>query len=417
MDMVLFCLYAKSIQYDRGDIMATQGKIRIYKREAKKGFTYTFCIEAGRNPKTGKRQRVTKSGFKTQKDARNAAQHLLNKLLIGKNIVESNITFAQYADEWLNEYKTGLKPHTIQSFESKIRTINKYLGNVKMRDITLYEYQQFLNEYALKVKKSTLSELHTCVKMIFRQALRYNIILNNPTLDAYLPKKQEEVKDVSTLYLTKDELDTLLTYVKITSVGIHSYRYYLMMLMAYTGMRIGEVCALSWEDIDFKAKTISVHSSMFAKNLDTYLKQSTPKTSSSIRKIIIDNNMIELLKAWKVKQLELRIRYATMNKHDKDNYVFTKYNQKRDYEFPILPPSMSIYLANIDKKRIVSKHLHPHLLRHTHASLLAEAGISLEAIQERLGHLDKSLTRRVYLHITEKHKQNVADLFAKYMQG
>ena len=89
--------------------MATQGKILVYKRQGKKGITYTYRIEAGRDPVTGKRKCITKSGFKTAKEARVAAQPILNKLLLGKNIIESDITFSEFANEWLDDRKSSLK--------------------------------------------------------------------------------------------------------------------------------------------------------------------------------------------------------------------------------------------------------------------------------------------------------------------
>ena len=393
--------------------MATQGKIRVYKRIAKKGITYTYSIEAGRDV-NGKRKRVTKSGFKTQKEARAAAQPVLNKLLLGENIIESDITFNEYADKWLKEHSLGLKPNTILAIKNNLSSTKKYLGHLKMKDITLYKYQQFLNDIALKVKKSTITSINAYTKMVFKQAVQYGIILNNPTINSTLPKMQYEVTDISTLYLNKNELHQLITHVK--SDLRNPFMYYLITTLVYTGMRIGEACALVWNDIDFKQKNIYIHSTMFDKGLNNYIKQDTPKTKSSIRKIIIDDILINILKEWKIKQLSIRLQNGTMNKRDKEDYVFSKYIIKNDYEYPLLPGSISRYFIRINKRHIFNKDIHPHMLRHTHASLMAEAKIPLETIQERLGHANDEITRKVYLHITEKEKQNAAKIFSEYMQ-
>lgn len=111
--------------------MATQGKILVYKRQGKKGTTYTYRLEAGRDPITGKRKRVSKSGFKTAKEARAAAQPILNKLLLGKNVIESNITFKEYADEWIKEYSLHLKKASLPTLISNVKIGIKYFGNKK----------------------------------------------------------------------------------------------------------------------------------------------------------------------------------------------------------------------------------------------------------------------------------------------
>ena len=121
--------------------MATQGKILVYKRQGKKGTTYTYRLEAGRDPITGKRKRVSKSGFKTAKEARAAAQPILNKLLLGKNVIESNITF--------KEYSLHLKKASLPTLISNVKIGIKYFGNKKIKDITIHDYQSFLNNYAI----------------------------------------------------------------------------------------------------------------------------------------------------------------------------------------------------------------------------------------------------------------------------
>ena len=116
--------------------MATQGKILVYKREAKKGVTFTYRIEAGRDPITGKRKQVTKSGFKSAKEARAAAQPILNKLLLGENIVQSDITFGEFVEKWFDSYKLNIKLPTQVRYRYTIGTFNKFFRYKKMKDIT-----------------------------------------------------------------------------------------------------------------------------------------------------------------------------------------------------------------------------------------------------------------------------------------
>ena len=162
--------------------MATQGKILVYKREAKKGVTYTYRIEAGRDPITGKRKQVTKSGFKSAKDARAAAQPILNKLLLGENIIQSDITFGEFVEEWFDSYKLNIKLPTQVRYRYTIGTFNKFFRYKKMKDITLYQYQQFIDEYAKDKQYLTVTNMHQIIRKIFSYAVKYNVIRSNPNL-------------------------------------------------------------------------------------------------------------------------------------------------------------------------------------------------------------------------------------------
>lgn len=395
--------------------MATQGKIRVYKRTAKKGITYTYSIEAGRDV-NGKRKRVTKSGFKSAREARAAAQPVLNKLLLGENIIESDITFSEYAKQWKKEHCLGLKPYTVENITITIKRANKYLGIKRMKDITLYTYQQFLNDCRKKFSKGTLMLTHNYVKSIFKQAVQYNIIRTNPTINAKIPKYENFKIKTTDLFLTKDELNILINYVTNYKRKNSTYFYYILMFLVYTGVRIGEACALLWQDIDFDRKCIYIKSTLFFKSNQKYLRQNTPKTKESIRTIVIDNFLLNLLKEWRVKQLKLRVKNGTQNKKNALDYVFTKYSPMLDKEYPVSSSKARYIFYVINKAGILNKKIYPHLIRHTHCSLLAEAGVPLEIIQERLGHSDDNTTKKIYLHITEKAKINASKIFSEYMQ-
>ena len=402
--------------------MATQGKILVYKRQGKKGITYTYRIEAGRDPVTGKRKCITKSGFKTAKEARVAAQPILNKLLLGKNIIESDITFSQFANEWLDDRKSSLKLATQHNLGISIDIANKYFSNKKMKDITSYEYQQFINDYATKVKYSTLNTRHHAIKSIFNYAVKFGIILNNPAIYVELPKIKIPKKEITDLYLTKEELKDFLYFVKYKRYGGPSdYFYPLCVMLAYTGMRVGEACALTWEDVDFKNKTIFIHSTMFSKNYTHYERQDTPKNESSIRHIFMGETLISVLKDWKKLQLRLRLKNGGLtNKIDKEDYVFTKFTRSVDgkhKEIVVIPNVIRSIFDYMNRIGAYPKHMHAHMLRHTHVSLLAETRkVSLTDIQARLGHSNDRITKEVYLHVTEKSKKDTARIFEEYIK-
>lgn len=396
--------------------MATQNKIRIFKREAKKGITYSYSLEAGRNPKTGKRQRVTKSGFKTQKEARAAAQVILNKMLLGQNIVESHILFNEYADEWYVQYSKHLKKTSLPTLKANLNTAKKYLGYKKLKSITPYDYQEFINDFSVGRTKRSVERVHVVIKSMFKSAILYNLITTNPAEKVIFPKFEYKKIDIESLYLSKEELQAFLDYASTYKGYGSDYFYTMCMVLAYTGIRLGEACSLLWENIDFKNKFISIESSMYGKNYNDYERQSTPKNLSSIRKIIIGDKLVCQLKAWKHEQLRLRVLHGTQDRRDKLNFVFTRYLKSQNIEKPVLQSVFQMALLKINKKHLFKKNIHAHLFRHTHASLLAEAGVNLEAIQERLGHHSDKTTKQIYLHITKKVKTIAANKFENYMR-
>ena len=396
--------------------MATQGKILVYKRQGKKGTTYTYRLEAGRDPITGKRKRVSKSGFKTAKEARAAAQPILNKLLLGKNVIESNIIFKEYADEWIKEYSLHLKKASLPTLISNVKVGIKYFGNKKIKDITIHEYQSFLNDYAIGRKKTTVERAHVILKNLFNTAVKYSIINSNPADNTVMPKIEPTKKDITSMYLTKNELLEFLDFAKNYKGYGSNYFYPLCLTLAYTGIRLGEACALLWENIDIENKIIKIESSMYSKNQNEYERQNSPKNLSSIRTIIIGNTLATELKKWKTEQLTLRVLYGTRNNKPNLDFVFTRFEKTKFKEIAVLQPTVQLIFTKINKKHLFNKKIYAHLFRHTHVSLLAEAGnISLESIQQRLGHSSDETTRKIYLHITEKSKLDTANTFENYM--
>lgn len=399
--------------------MATQGKIYVYKRKSKKGFSWTYRIEAGKDPATGKRRCVTGSGFKTAKEARAAAQPRLNKLLLGQNIIDSKILFSDYAARWLEEYSVNRKWNTIKTFKWGISVFNDYLKNKQLNNITTYDCQIFINKFSQNHSKQTLIKLIFLLKRIFKHAIKYNHININPINNIEYPPCKKNIKRVEDLYLTKSELKEFLLFAKEYSYHIghnSTYFYYMMYTMAFTGIRVGEACALLWRDIDFDNKLISIKSNMVGNSFKNSMRQDTPKTKNSIRTIYMDNTLLDILKQWRKIQLSLRIFNGTQNKRADLDYVFTKYSPGKNLEYPLIPANIISIFVTINRKNISRKHLHSHILRHTHASLLAEAGITLEVIQDRLGHKNDKTTTMIYLHVTENMKKSSIDIFEKYMQ-
>jgi integrase len=184
-------------------------------------------------------------------------------------------------------------------------------------------------------------------------------------------------------------------------------------LLAFTGARKGEVLALHWSDIDFGNRTITFKRTL----IETKGKQllQTSKTATSRRVISVDEGTLEILKKWRIEQIkayeDLSIEIAT----DDLQPIFTRYSHEESKMKFIRLANPNDRLASFFKRHTEFEPITIHGLRHTHASLLFEAGASIKDVQARLGHSDIQTTMNIYTHVTNAAKEKVAHLFENYM--
>lgn len=179
-------------------------------------------------------------------------------------------------------------------------------------------------------------------------------------------------------------------------------------------MRIGEALALTWEDIDFKQHIIKVSKTLYnpTNNAEKY-ELLPPKTETSVRVVTMPTHLEKVLAEFNFQFSKFRLEYKEMwhyPKGSKLGFVFTA------PAHPGHPLTQRLVQTRIDRiQRLmdnpISLHIHPHIFRHTHASLLAEAGIDLVQIMKRLGHSDDTTTRQIYLHVTKTLATETAEKF------
>ncbi|MFI8712948.1 site-specific integrase [Brevibacillus brevis] len=214
-------------------------------------------------------------------------------------------------------------------------------------------------------------------------------------------------------YFTREQLERFLECVNTPMKNAkyqHSIQYYaLFTLMARTGLRIGETLALTWDDLDFDAKTLTVNKTLvYPLNSQPYL--STPKSKNSERTIKLDEITLKLMRSHRINQKEVCLMYENY-KPTKDNIIFHQHdgrwlrtNVVRDYFKEIC-------------KRADLPVLSPHALRHTHAVHLLEAGANIKYVSERLGHASVKVTADTYLHVTKKIEDDALALYERYVQN
>jgi integrase len=377
---------------------------------------WSFAIDIGMDPKTGKRQQKTKGGFKTKKDAEVAAAALLTEVNQKTFIKESDILFKDFANEWLPIYsdRTGAKPGTIRLRKYSIKKLLPYFAHIKLKNITEEMYQEALHDLKdQNLFRSTIECIHTTGKMIFKMATNKRILKLDPTVNAYIKKDQKKIieSDAEELpkYFEKEELDLFLD--TVSEKGLYMDNL-IFLTLSYTGMRVGELVALKWKDIDFENHTIRITKTYYNENNNTIQYQLvSPKTSKSRRKIMVDKKVTEAFRKHKMEQEKIIAHFG--NSYFDNGYIFANFNRHPGY--PILIKLVESRMARLLKKVELNTELTPHSLRHTHTSLLAEAGVDLEEIMDRLGHHDDDVTRKVYLHLTTVMRKGASDKFSKLM--
>jgi integrase len=385
----------------------------------KDGDSWYFVIDLPRDPVTGARKQKKRRGFKTKKEAQSAAAALLHELTRGTHVEETDMSFEAFSKLWLDEYAqfTGVKVSTVRIRKHGVNVLLQYFRQVRIKDITRTMYQEAIKS----MKRSgfsdrTISSCHSAGRILFKRAEELDLIKSNPTDFAKLPKTVVTVDDLENRvdipkYLEKEELAIFLK--TALEQGLDG-DYETFLTLAYTGMRIGEFIPLRESDIDFQENTISITKTYFnpSNNMQSYTLL-TPKTKKSTRVIEVDQIVIQALKAYITKNREFKMLH-------RDRYYDKGYVIPNKDKHPGYPRTNNVYTLRM--KRLLelaglNTNLSPHSLRHTHTSLLSEAGVQLQEIMDRLGHINDLTTKQVYLHVTKTRKKEASNKFGELMRN
>ena len=389
------------------------------KVKCKCGAKYSFTVDIGIDPATGKRRQKTVSGFTTKKEAEDAARIVEYEFAQGSYVHEKDINFKDFSAEWLKMYAASgrIKESSVDVRRTCINRMMDYFAFIPLRDMTRKIYQDMLFDlHSQGYSKETIIATHATGKLIFNKAVELEIIKNSPTKYSIVPVKRKTVEELESgdglpNFMERDQLKKFLGSLK-TRITIQEYTQ--LFVLAYTGMRIGELCVLKWSDIDFEAGTISITKTLYNINNNTLkFKLQTPKTVGSRITITITHKVMRELKKLRADQRKFKMK--NMKEYVEHDFVFV--NRKKHPGYPEIQRMLGDKMPRFLKMSGIDLKLTPHSLRHTHVSLLAEAKVSLEAIMERLGHLDDKVTRIIYMHITKSTKQDAARKFDELMDG
>lgn len=363
---------------------------------------YLFQTYLGVDPLTGKERRTTRRGFKTIKEAKQAERNLLLNVeeygLPSNNL--NNLTFKEVASLWFESYQTTVKPTTAKNLKIKLDTIIKHhIHDLKIDKMTVV----FCQKITIDLSKQYIlyQNYLSIINRVLKYAVSMDILKSNPLDKVIRPKsKQPRKKDN---HYTKEELSEFLKFAKEYSDAFHVFYH----TIAYTGLRRGEALALKWKEIDLDNKTITVNHT--AVILDGKQVLQSPKTKASKRIIQIDDNTIKILKSWRLQQKKDFLKAGKVYLHD-ENFVFTNHAQEWTRLKTINNALKYFYNHHPELKEITV-----HGFRHTHASLLFEAGVEAKAISDRLGHTNIQTTLNLYTHLNDTQRINTVNQFMDFM--
>ena len=366
-----------------------------------------FQIYVGTDPLTGKQQRTTRRGFKTKREAELALARL--KLEIDKGTFRKiqAETYQDIYNLWVKIYEKTVEESTFVKTIGIFRNhILPALGSYKIDKMNIDICQKHVDEWSNKLKKFRTVKSYASKVLDF--AIKRNYIQTNPFSHVDMPsiKKNslEELEDEQENFYTREELIEFLTLIEQEN---HYKAYTLFRILTFSGMRKGEALALTWHDVNFIKSEIRINKAI-SRGKDNKLYVKTTKTGTT-RTIKMDEKSMLVLKEWKKKQ---RKDYFILgfNTLQKNQLVFS--NEKNEF---LQPTKTRKWLIQVQEKHNL-KRITTHGLRHTHCSLLFEAGASIKEVQDRLGHSDVKTTMDIYTHVTQKAKEGAIQKFESYLQ-
>lgn len=289
------------------------------------------------------------------------------------NTYDENEIFYKYYEKWISIYKEGaVRNSTMKKYKLTLNWLKKIAPNLRLKEINRITYQEILNKYAETHERQSTLDFHHQVKSAILDAVDEGIISKDPTRKAIIKgKTPREKKDK---YLNQFELQKLIADLSLNNEINFDWLIY---LIAKTGLRFSEALALTPKDFDFPRQTLNVDKTWNYKENGGFEET---KNKSSERKVQLDWQTI--------------IKFSELVKNLNENEPIFVY--KKIYNSTI-NDILRRHCQNVEIPAITI-----HGLRHTHASILLYAGVSIASVAHRLGHASMSTTQKVYLHIIQE---------------
>lgn len=405
------------------------------RKSAKRGTTYEYRFEIA--PIGGQRKWITKGGFENEYTARREGIKALDEYnACGQTVAPTTMSFADFLEHWLiNDCAPTLNEVTISNYKKKIKNlIIPHLGKYRVNTIDRDKLQNLLvtlhdNGYS----RNTLSAVKGILSKCFNYAYYSGYISKMPAVNLKIPKTKNTTvitRQAPHVYLTKEQLSAI-----FNRFPVGSSSYLPLLIGLHCGLRLGEAFALTWDDIDFTNKRISINKQIqwrqFKRTSDEKKATNGKPTDdcgcwyfsstkcNSDRIIEIDDELFAVLLEEKENQDLARSYFANRypRYYETERRDLTQQPTQKEVHFvciredgTYITPRTMQHTSRIIHYDLNIKDFDYHSLRHTHATVLLENGAPLKYIQQRLGHKKIDVTLNVYQHLTDTLTQQGTDI-------
>ena len=414
----------------------------------KRGNVYQYSFEIAKVD--GKRRQITKSGFATKSEAQKVGVVAYNEYMnTGKTFKSSNMSYADYLEYWISTYANlNLKYSTIVTYYNIIKIhIKPRIGHYMLSQIDSRLLQETINKiYAdNSFSKNYIASILKVIKGSFKYACySLNLINEDPAERVHAPRMDKIDKDPVHIF-TQEEIEKILDRFKDS----HSI-YYSFLTAFYTGMRISEVYALTWDCVDFEKKTITINKNIVKRNQFGMPKRKNVtkghsvgvwyygdcKNPQSKRTISIGDTLVNALKEYKKEQEENKKFYGDSYLKYYEKIVINENTNKKEIKLldakaeleVSLPEAELVFVKEngqflgTDSDKYAFKVIHYELgipsrfhdFRDTHATRLIESGADIKAVSKRLGHSTIQTTYNIYVKVTNKMETDTVSKFEEF---
>lgn len=289
---------------------------------------------------------------------------------------EKEMRFYEALDKYINQKSDDWKEYSRQGIIGRAKRIKDIFADLKLEEITTEELQDYVDDWQKQFSTNTIKSYVVLIMSVLK---KNGFRIDSPKIKNYTPKKR---------FYSNEEIEKISQYFMKSSKTKHNHLA--IPIAMYTGLRIGEILALQWLDVDLSRKLISV-----SKNAEHIFGQGsilqTPKTESSIREVAIPNQLYDIL-----------IKFAPQKDEDWDNFVTSNSQQPQGHRTASRCAERLLLKIGVEYKGF-------HAFRHSYATKMLESGVNAKVVSDLLGHSNISTTLNIYSHTSNDLKKECVD--------